>query len=441
MSRRILYILFICTANLRPGNGYLRNFKPADHASARSGGVLHSHIFKESIPSLYSRTDLVDRSPLRGDHSHELVFVIRQNNMDLLEQTLNEISDPSSPTYGQHLSAEQISAITLNPEARDAIVDYLHVNGATISAEGRSGDSINAVAPISVWEKILDTTFYSFHQEQHGGNIERFVRTEKYSIPRELDLHLASVLRTVDIPLVRPGSVITPHDEAKIRITSHTGRAIYDGVTRPQLLRKYYDIGDAKGSTESTQAAVGFGSNYFSQRSLAYHQKNMSLEALQPALSFGGFISENPALDYLEPNLDMEFIMAISPGSPTTYWHVAHGFETMMTELVNSNNPPLVISISYGADESSYPANSHDFVTVMAIKLCAMGRTLVAASGDDGVHSWKVAQNMASCGYDPNFPGSNPYFTSIGATSVSPSMHIPSEVTHMILIILLQIAF
>ena len=418
MSPRQFFILVISAVSLHQGSSYFRDPNLTDDVSKGKGGSLHSHIFKESIPARSSRTDLVNRSPLRDDHSHELVFVIRQNNMNLLARILNDISDPSNPSYGQHLSAEQISAITTNPDARNAIVAFLHTSGATISSESRSGDSINAIAPISIWENVLDTKFYNFHQRQRNGNIAQFVRAESYSIPRELDMHLAAVLRTVDIPVVRPGASIFPEEEAK-----HVGKvnghllALYDGITTAQNLRSYYSIGDATGSSASTQAAVAFSDNYFSPRSLAYFQRNMSFQPLQPALNFGGYLSEDPSKFYLESNLDIEFIMAISPVSPTTVWHVAAGFETMMSELVSSNNPPYVISISYGTDESTYPANAHDFVTTLAIKLSAMGRTLVVASGDEGASSWK------KCGYNPSFPASNPYFTAVGGTAVSAVTH------------------
>ena len=420
----LLFILILSAINLYRGNSHLRKPNQVGDVIRDTHGYLHSHIFKGSIPARSSRTDLVDRSPLSADHSHELVFVIRQKNMDLLERILNDISNPSNPSYGQHLSAEQISAITTNPDARNAIVAFLHTSGATISSEGRSGDSINAIAPISIWENVLDTTFHSFHQRQHNGNVVQFVRAEKYSIPKELDMHLAAVLRTVDIPVVRPGASIVPQDEAK-----HMGKvnghllALYDGITTAQNLRSYYSIGDATGSSASTQTAVSFGESYLSERSLAYFQRNMSFQPLQRALNFGGYLSEDPSLFYLEPNLDMEFIMAISPVSPTTFWHTGHGFETMVTELLNANNPPYVISISYGHDESSYPADAHYFVTTMAIKLCAMGRTFVVASGDDGANSWKVGLSIGECGYDPSFPASNPYFTAVGGTAVSAVTH------------------
>jgi hypothetical protein len=38
----------------------------------------------------------------------QLLVAIKQQNVDVMERTLQEVSDPSSPKYGQWLSMEQV---------------------------------------------------------------------------------------------------------------------------------------------------------------------------------------------------------------------------------------------------------------------------------------------------------------------------------------------
>ena len=45
-----------------------------------------------------------------------------------------------------------------------------------------------------------------------------------------------------------------------------------------------------------------------------------------------------------------------------------------------------------------------------------MGVTIVVASGDDGVANSWTYNNISNCGYDPAFPASSPYVTTVGAT-------------------------
>ena len=42
------------------------------------------------------------------DQQHTVVIAIQQNNLDIIQTLLNDVSDPSSPSYGQHLSFEQV---------------------------------------------------------------------------------------------------------------------------------------------------------------------------------------------------------------------------------------------------------------------------------------------------------------------------------------------
>ena len=93
--------------------------------------------------------------------------------------------------------------MTMNPEARDAIVSYLMIHGAAVTSESLTGDYITAQASISVWERILDTEFFTFHQRQSDRSIEKTVRAERCSIPMELDECIDCVLNTIEIPIRR----------------------------------------------------------------------------------------------------------------------------------------------------------------------------------------------------------------------------------------------
>jgi hypothetical protein len=46
------------------------------------------------------------------DVAHELVFAVKQHGMEFLQQTLKEVSDPSSARYGKYLSFDAVGRIT-----------------------------------------------------------------------------------------------------------------------------------------------------------------------------------------------------------------------------------------------------------------------------------------------------------------------------------------
>ena len=402
----------------------LGNFRLCSNALSVDEKSASTHIFRESMPLLSSRGDLISRTSIQPGYVHELAFVVQQQNMDKLTDVLHDVSNPASPNYGQHMSAEQVSAMTLNPLARDAIVNYLHSNGASVTSEILSGDLITATATVSVWEKVLNTKFFTFHQMQPEGEIHQRVGAEMYSIPRELDSHLESVLNVVEMPY-HTSLPTTSRSRSYSLPGNRKGKGGFrkqetdpPGYLRPQEIRTFYNLNDVYGSAQSTQAAVAFGNNYFSPKSLANFQQYVSFQTLQPALLFGGFVSDSPSDDSGEGNLDVQYLIGISPGSPTTFWRNSGGFNTFLNEVLNTPNPPLVLSMSYGSQESLTSAGTHKYVTTAAKKLGIIGVTLVVASGDDGAVGTDARSSPPKCDYQPYFPASNPYFTGIGATQV-----------------------
>jgi tripeptidyl-peptidase-1 len=93
--------------------------------------------------------------------------------------------------------------------------------------------------------------------------------------------------------------------------------------------------------------------------------------------------------------------------------------------MLNFTFSPLVNSVSYGDVESSISKTYADRVNVEFMKFGALGRSLLFASGDDG-----VGCNSAGTKFEPNWPASSPYVTSVGGTflqSTSPVLNIESD--------------
>ena len=385
-----------------------------------------THVFMDSMPELKSRSDLIKKTSLHKDHVHEVIFVVQQQNMDELTAILHDISDTESPNYGHHMSGEQINAMTMNPIARDAVVTYLHASGATVTSESLDNEFITANAPIRVWEEVLRAEFFKFQQRQIDGAIEEHIRAEEYSIPRELSEHVDCVLNTIEMPIrltTKPVQyeVPIPAPEKKERFAKQVN---YFGYVTPPVIRNYYNMSDNHGSDSSTQAVFGGRLDYLVTKDLAKFQSLDDVYIDQPALDITGHIvsdiSEVPAgSDCGEGNLDTQYIIAISHGSPTTYWSWQVSLAGWLISVADTIDPPLVLSISYGANEKYISPAEFRVFSRMAIKLGVRGITIVVASGDDGAVNFESRGDLSKCGYFPVFPASNPYVLSVGATSVS----------------------
>jgi tripeptidyl-peptidase I len=386
--------------------------------------LMETHIFKESIPHLSSRADLLKGDRVHHAHSHEVVFMIRQRNMDELTRKLEDVSDPSSPNYGQHMSMNEVVAMTANPEGLVAVTSYLVRNGATIVSETLHGEYVTAAAPIAVWEKVLNTEFFTFHQTQVDGRIEALVRAESYSIPRELGAHVMHVMNTIDTPLMTHSSsrttpsVVNQKEKSRF-LTTGDWQAV-----SPRKIKEFYNVSNYHGSEQSTQVVYETNDQNFSPKDLKLFQSTFNLKQ-QSAIAINGNNNDTTCiLDASlcgESNLDLQYIMAISQGSPSTHWYTNMEFSSWLISVANTAVPPLVLSISWGAFENEVPDSHHDAFSFQSMKLGVMGTTIVVASGDDGANGAVARTGVDKCGYRPTFPAASPYVVSVGSTSVSES--------------------
>jgi tripeptidyl-peptidase I len=387
-----------------------------------------SHVFKESMPSVSTRDDLQRLNRVQADIVHEIIVVVKQRNMDLVETMLHDISNPESPNYGQHLTREQVTDMTINIEACDAVKLYLALSGLVVKDVSPGGEFVTAEAPIPILEKFFKTEFYHFEISSTKGQNRRYVRADKYSIPSELDLHVESVLNIVEVP---NETYIKPILRPKTRHSSNSGSGsnsfetsgVFDRIG-PGQLRAFYNVSDkVKGSDKSTQMVVAILGEYYSPSDLKKFQITANLPNSLPK-SIGNHESDTVCRtspdNCLEANLDVQYVMGMSPGSETTFWYSDDNtFAAWMVSVAAYTPLPLVITISYGSEESHVTKAESDAFNIVALKLNIMGTTILAASGDDGAHSRKVRNKMTSnCRYMPVFPASSPYVTAVGATSV-----------------------
>jgi tripeptidyl-peptidase-1 len=128
----------------------------------------------------------------------------------------------------------------------------------------------------------------------------------------------------------------------------------------------------------------------------------------------------NNGNDCAEANLDLQYLMAVSRYSPTTfyYWGGKDFLLDWIRRVGQMAAPPLVFSISYGMSERDLPPSYGASFDIEAMKLGLRGVTILAASGDDGAVSQDARKNAIKCAYSPQFPASSAYVTSVGGTMV-----------------------
>ena len=382
----------------------------------------NSHVFAESIPLLSSRNDILKLGRLHHEYIHEVTIAIRPKNMDEVTRVLHDISHPSSSNYGKHWTREEIVDFTSNSEAYVAVVSYLRSRGASVVSETLASEFITVRAPIKVLETIFNTEFYIFHQTQDRGNVNKVVRAEKYWIPRELEPHIQSVFGVIDLPTKLNGGGIKLSTKS-VAMSDSNGPWIDDAGITPHKLRSYYNMSDSiMGSNFSTQAVYASGTAFYSPADILHFQNIAGLPH-QVIRDVGNRSTNSECLkdpfNCFESNLDLQYITAMSPGSPTFHWFTTVWLSSWLLEIYNSVDLPRVLSITYTSDEKWTSAGDLEAFDTIAIKLGMMGVTIFAASGDNGANAALAENDPSKCGYEPQFPSVSSYVTSIGATSVS----------------------
>jgi tripeptidyl-peptidase-1 len=350
---------------------------------------------------------------------HELVFTVKQKNIDKIHDLLMTRSNPKSASYGKWLSPNAVRQLTRNDDALRAVKNALKDIGATVVNTTLGGEMVRARAPIKTWETLLNTEFRTYESKRYQS---RHVAAEAFDMPSHLLDHVSGVLGCLELPVGRP-------------LRAKTSQA---GSVTPDVIRKAYNMPQvaSKGSDEAmnranvTQAVFASLNQWWSPSDRKQFQELYNLP-VRPVkeLDNGTHSSDTKCRsspnDCGEANLDVQYMLAMSPWSQMGLWYLDGGsslFTDFLETLQNAANPPEVVSISYGGFEVQHSSTEIDTFDELAMKLGLMGVTLIASSGDDGAQGGLWSDKDAGCsdtmkyGLQVNWPASSPYVTALGAT-------------------------
>lgn len=345
--------------------------------------------------------------------------------MDELTLIVDDVSDPESVNYSQHMTREQVVELTSNPESSTAVRAYLVANGASIESVTLGDEFVTAHAPISLWDRLFNTRFHIFQQMHLNGDVTELVRAEEYWISKEIHSHVLCAMNTVEIPMIHKWgrSDVLEANITKRRKFGDAPGELHEQLITPARLRNYYNMSNSKGNSLSTQVVFAGNYGYFSPLRLRWFQGNVSIQPYQTATIEvnDGFATDDRSIDggrFSEGNLDMQYIMAMSPGSPTTFWHYNDGIARFIRDLARKPKPSLICSISYGLHEQFMSPAEWDVFGEWIVKASAMGVTVFVAAGDQGAVGRGVNGDLSLCKYQPSYPSANPYVVSVGASTV-----------------------
>lgn len=405
---------------------------------------------------------------------------LKQQNLDIADTLLHQISHPSSASYGDHYSwPNVVEKFAPSKDTIEAVRSWVSDHGGSLMLSKDKG-WLYVNMTVANAEGMLNANYYKYDHVSQGHST---ISCEEYSVPKAIQPH---------IDFITPGvSLLSPRtSQSKKRAVNRASPYIQsappgshasesstcsDAVT-PDCIRKLYNIPENTLNHSSNSLGIFETGDYYAQEDL-----DMFFAKFEPRIPNGThptLVSIDGGSAPVEPKYadgesDLDFQVSyplIYPQSITLYQtddkdYTVNGAGGIFNNFLNAidgsycnysafgetgndpsfddvypdieypdgyqgktqcgtSKPTNVISISYSKSELDLPFYYQQRQCNEFMKLALQGHTILVASGDAGVASrpWDPEPNGCVGSdhkvFNPNFPGNCPYVTSVGGTRI-----------------------
>ncbi len=339
---------------------------------------------------------------LPATQSMRLVFVLPHRNQMELENFLQELYDPYSPSYRKFLTVEEFTEkFGPSQEDYDAVIHFAEANGLRVVGTSRNRINLDVSGPVASIERALhvnmgvyqhpteNRTFYAPDREPTmdlAVQLWRIAGLDNYSIPR---------------PLVRVRSNATSK--------ATTGSCPSQSFCGSDMRAAYY------GGTALTGAGQSVGLFEFVGTDLAdlntyYKNAKQTNNVPVTLLSTDGTSTSCLAsadCDDTEQTLDMTQALGMAPGLSSLVMYVGSTDSAIFNAMATAKPLNAQLSSSW-AWLPVDPSTDNPYFEEFA----AQGQNLFDAAGDSG--KWTASTEFV-------WPADSAFLTSVGGTDLETS--------------------
>ncbi|KAH9170130.1 subtilisin-like protein [Lactarius sanguifluus] len=371
----------------------------------------------------------------------DLYIALKSHHEDALSDTLYEVSEPTHPRYGAHLTTEQVAKlIAPHPETLELVNSWLVHQGIPSSSISMThGGNTLTVKDVSITQAnaLLNASYQLYKHIEHDGTI---VRTVGYALPAGLHRHVLTVAPTTSFfsPPPRAQWHVPrngPDGEAVGLVRAASGEPVTmlssreeSDTINPSFLRWLY--GTSAYSPASTDrnslGIVGFLEDYPSPADLEAFMRKYRSDAEDAKFTVtqvnnGGYDPEKPAE---ESSLDVQYAEAMAYPTPHIFYSTGRGASNTDDWYLSflgyflrepRENIPKTISTSYCTEEKTASLEYSVYVCNLFGQLGLLGVSVLYATCDDGVGK-DCTLSDGTVRFKPKFPASCPYVTAVGGT-------------------------
>jgi len=361
-------------------------------AAAQSRLTLTPH-----VPAAVSSGQAALVGPLSGSEHLSLAISLPLRNEAALDNLLNQIYDPQSPSYHRYLSVSEFTA-QFGPAAADyaALTQFAQANGLNITESAANRLVLDVDGPVANIERAFNINMGVY---RHPVENRTF-----YAPDREPTLNLAvpvlhiSGLDTYSLPQAKLIRSAAPDAGSKA-----TGSGPHGQFVGSDMRAAYYGSGPLTGTGQSV-ALFEFAGYNITDVQTYFSNLNQPLNVPIVGVSLNG-VSLNcvpPRCDDSEQVLDIEMAIAMAPGLSQVVVYVGKSDVSIFNQMAVDNTSKQ-ISCSWGwtDDETSLDPIFKEFAL--------QGQTVFVATGDFGS---RTPGNST-------WPSDDPYVTAVGGTDIT----------------------
>ncbi|KAJ7510818.1 family S53 protease [Mycena galericulata] len=364
-----------------------------------------------------------------------LFIALVQSNITGLAKVVDAVSIPSSPSYGQYLTAAEVAQYVRPPaNSVSTVIDWVTPNVASVEPFSTAGDILQVSLTVEQAEGLFNTTFNTY---THSANGQEMIRALNYYLPSTVQQHIL---------YVHPIIAFTPPAQLASQNTVYHRNATLDrrqlapceDIVSPICIQEFYGIPN---TTISGSLTNSIGVQGYNSASLGEYVNNDDLATFlnefRPDIAGNTFnvallngaqnLQDNSG--GLEGQIDIQYTVGVAGNVPTTYLldqgntDAATSYMDTINWLLSQEDPPTVFTSSYANEEAELTQSVATSVCNGYMQLAAMGISMIFPSGDGG-----ASDNQQNCtSFVPMFPSTCPYVTSVGGTFFQPTTAFSSS--------------
>jgi kumamolisin len=374
----------------------LASSTPVAFAQAQPQSLLTRHVREVT---LNGQAPSVGRLPATQSMRIDIVLPVRDQAG--LDSFLQELYDPSSPSYRHYLTVEQFTEM-FGPSQKDfdAVIRFAKANGFTVAGGSRDAMDVQLKGSVADIETAFHVTMGLYHDPIENRDFYAPDREPTVDLPFQL-WHISG-LDNYSIP--RPEFVRRPQGAMPAATTGSCPQQSFCGSD----MRAAYYEGTALTGKGQNIGLLEFAGFDIADVSTYYKNAKQKRTAAVKGISTDGTPLKclaSQGCDDTEQTLDITQALGMAPGVTTVYLYVGSTDTAILGSM--SSHKPLPLQLGASWQWSSSPATDDPYFKKMA----AQGQSFFKGAGDSG------AWGNGSC--SGAWPRDDAYLTSVGGTDLT----------------------